>query len=80
MSTIAPATAEGSWLLAGALLRCDAARDRLDAAIAGLRALDDDMPWRSKAVTALRGQLVQHEGELRDALGGLGDVETALRR
>ncbi|SDL71991.1 hypothetical protein [Microbacterium azadirachtae] len=80
MLTIAPATAEGSWALAEALRRCDSARERLEVARAGLRALDDDMPWRSRAITVLRAQFADREQELREVLSGLCDVEAVLLR
>lgn len=80
MLTIAPATAEGSWALAEALRRCDSARERLEVARDGLRALEDDMPWRSRAITALRAQFADREHELREVLSGLCDVEAVLLR
>lgn len=80
MLTIAPATAEGSWPPAEALRRCDSARERLEAAAAGLRGLEGDMPWRSRAITVLRAQFADREQELREALSGLRDVEAVLLR
>ncbi|MGN8027409.1 hypothetical protein [Microbacterium sp. 22242] len=79
MLTIAPDTAQGSWLRAEALLRCDSARERIERTIVDLRAIDDGCGWRAKAVDLLRAELERRREELLIALDRVGSIEAALR-
>lgn len=79
MFAIAPTTAEGSWMLAEALLRCDRARERIDRALADLRALPVDCAWRASAVELMLERCAAQQGELVGALDQLETVESALR-
>ena len=80
MFTIAPAaTAEGSWLLAEALQRCDSARERVERAIVDLRSIDADCTWKARGVEFLKVGLEQRTRELGTALAHVRSVEDALR-
>ncbi|MDQ4214888.1 hypothetical protein [Microbacterium capsulatum] len=72
-------TAQGSWALAEALMRCDRARDRIEGVIASLRTIEAECPWRARAIDLLRGELARQAQELQRILDELGAVESALR-
>jgi site-specific recombinase len=79
MFTIAPAAAEGSWMLAEALLRCSSVRERLDRALADLVALSVDCAWRARAVEAMLDRCAEQQHELARVLDELGWIESGLR-
>jgi len=78
MITIAPENPAGSWLLAEALLRCDSARERIEATAAALRAVDAECVWRARAIDRLREGLGRQEQELTGLLARVGDVAASL--
>ncbi|MBS1673570.1 MAG: hypothetical protein JSS74_06360 [Actinobacteria bacterium] len=78
MYSIAPQSSPGSWQVADALSRCDSARERVEIAVAGLRALEDGMHWQARAIAPLRAQLAEHARELNLVHNQLGAVASAL--
>ncbi|OZB50945.1 hypothetical protein [Microbacterium sp. 13-71-7] len=79
MITIAPAAAPGSWRLAEALLRCESARERIEATVAVLRAIDADCGWRSRSVEFVQRELEAQRRALAAAQESLPSIESALR-
>ncbi|MBS1699547.1 MAG: hypothetical protein JST25_14220 [Actinobacteria bacterium] len=79
MLAVAPLTTEGTWLLADALGRCDSARERLDRALADLRALAADCGWRARAIDRLLERCAEQQGELVGVLDQLASLEAGLR-
>ena len=71
MLTFAPDTAQGSWLLAQALLHCDSARERIERAIADLRSIGEDCAWKAHAIELM---LDRCAGQLRELLGVLDQL------
>lgn len=79
MPTVAPATAEGSWMLAEALLRCLSARDRLDRVLADLRALVVDCAWKARAIELMLDRCTEQQHELTGVVDLLESIESGLR-
>ena len=78
MFITAPATAQGSWLLAEAQRRCDRAGERLGDAALVLRALDADCLWQAKAIDRLRHELADRVQELIDLRVQLDGIACTL--
>lgn len=78
MITIAPENPAGSWLLAEALLRCDSARERIEATAAALRAVDAECVWRARAIDRLREGVGRQEQELNGLLAQVGYLAASL--
>jgi len=79
MFAIAPVTAEGSWMLAEAMLRCDRARERLDRALADLRALAVDCAWKARAIELMLERCAAQQRELVGVLDQLESIQSGLR-
>ena len=77
--SIAPEAAQGTLLRAEALRQCDEARERVEGAIAALRAIDAGCTWRSGAIDVLRERLRSEAEELRGILDGIHAGASALR-
>ena len=79
MTTFAPDAAPGSWQLAEALLRCERARERIEAAVVALRAIEADCGWRSRSVDFLQRELEAQRQALGVARESLPSIEAALQ-
>lgn len=79
MITIAPDAGPGSWRLAEALLRCESARERIEAAVVALRAIEADCGWRSKSVEFVQRELDAQRRALAVAGESLPSIASALR-
>ncbi|MDR2321412.1 MAG: hypothetical protein LBE60_07175 [Microbacterium sp.] len=79
MITIAPDASPGSWLLAEALLRCESARERLEAAAVALQAIEAGCGWRARSVAFLQRELDVQGRALAAARASLPSIEAALR-
>lgn len=80
MLTIAPDSAQGSWLLSEALLRCDRARERIERTIADLRAIDEGCVWQARAIDFVHSELERRRDDLLAALVQVDSIESALQR
>ena len=79
MLTIAPETAQGSWLVAQALLHCDSARERVERAVADLRAIGADCAWKARAIDLILDRCAVQLQELLGVLDQLCSIQSDLR-
>jgi|GEM_PF-2643205 len=79
MFIVASATDQGSWLLAEAQSCCDRARERLERALADLRAISADCAWKADAVRLLLQRCEEQQQELVRALDQLSCIASGLR-
>ena len=79
MITIAPDAAQGSWLVAQALLHCDSARERIERTLADLRSIGEECTWKARAIELLLDRCAEQLHELLGVLDQLRAIESELR-